>query len=175
MIASLERLKTLHPVAYFSMEVAVDPAIPSYSGGLGILAGDTVRAAADLGIPFVTVTLLSRKGYFRQVLGPKGDQSEEPVRWSPSERLTLLPETATVFIEGRPVVLHAWVHECTSFRGHAVPVLFLDADVDGNDPRDRSITDTLYGGDAEHRLKQEMLLGIGGVRMLGSLSITPRK
>ncbi|HEX9295504.1 MAG TPA: hypothetical protein VF881_06700, partial [Polyangiaceae bacterium] len=111
MLSSLERLKSFRPVAYFSMELAIDTAIPTYSGGLGILAGDTVRTAADLGIPFIAITQLSREGYFRQVIGANGDQHEEPVRWSPSDRLVSLPERASVSIEGRPVLVGAWIYE----------------------------------------------------------------
>ena len=175
MVSSLEHLKSFRPVAYFSMEMAIDTAIPTYSGGLGILAGDTVRTAADLGIPFIAITQLSRSGYFRQIIGPSGEQQEQPVQWSPSERLQSLPETVTVHIEGRPVLVRAWMYECTSFRGHIVPVLFLDTAVDGNQPEDRTITNVLYGGDTTERLKQEIILGVGGVRILAALGLAPRK
>src|SRR3954466_16114171 len=95
--------RTLPPIAYFSMEIALDPAIPTYSGGLGVLAGDTLRSMADLGVPVVAVTLLHRKGYFTQSLDSTGQQSEQPVSWRPEEVLERMDARATVSIEGREV------------------------------------------------------------------------
>jgi starch phosphorylase len=156
-------------IAYFSMEVAVDPQIPTYAGGLGVLAGDMVRAAADFGLPFVAVTLLSRKGYFRQRLDAAGRQREEPIDWTVDALLEPLPARVTVTIEGRPVVVRAWRRIVQGVGGMAVPVLFLDTDLDENTAGDRTITHVLYGGDAAYRLAQEAVLGIGGVRMLRAL------
>ena len=156
-------------VAYFSMEIGVDPAIPTYAGGLGVLAGDIVRAAADMGLPFVAVTLLHRKGYFRQRLDAEGQQREEPTEWDVEAALTPLPPRITVAICGRPVVVRAWRRNVRGIDGSAVPVLFLDTDVDENAPEDRALVHSLYGGDASHRLAQEAVLGVGGVRMLRAL------
>jgi starch phosphorylase len=159
-------------IAYFSMEVAVDPRIPTYSGGLGILAGDTLRSCADLHMPVVGVTLLYAKGYFDQRLDAAGHQQEEPVHWEPAQVLRLLPVTVQVRIERRTVALRAWQYEITGATGYPVPVLFLDTDVEENAPPDRALTASLYGGDAPYRLAQEVILGVGGVRMLRALGYT---
>ena len=156
-------------IAYFSMEIAVDPAIPTYSGGLGILAGDSLRSGADLSVPMLGVTLLHRKGYLSQSFDPSGWQHELPVDWNIAAHLTELPQRATVRIEDRMVSLRAWRHEITGVSGHVVPVLLLDADVPENSAWDRTLTHFLYGGDAYYRLCQEIILGIGGLRMLRAL------
>jgi starch phosphorylase len=156
-------------VAYFSMEIEVRPDIPTYSGGLGVLAGDTVRAAADLRVPFVAVTLVHRKGYFRQALDELGIQAEAPDDWRPEERLEPLPATAEIEIEGRPVRVRAWRSVVQGVTGWRVSVIFLDTDCPENAPQDRSLTDSLYGGDDRYRLAQEAVLGIGGVRLLRAL------
>ncbi len=160
-------------VAYFSMEVAVMPEFPTYSGGLGVLAGDTLRAAADLGLPLAAVTLAHRKGYFQQHLDPTGIQTEEPQPWRPETVLAGEDPIVTVTIEGRPVAVRAWRYEMQGVTGHRIPIYFLDTDLEQNDPRDRTITDTLYGGDADYRLRQEAILGIGGARMLRALEYEP--
>src|SRR4029453_3801275 len=113
-------------VAYFSMEVGLDTALPTYSGGLGILAGDTRRAAADLGVPMVAVTLLHRKGYFRQRLDAAGNQLESPSKWSPENRLEPLPQRVSIGIEGRKVSVRAWRYPFRGITGHAVPLLLFD-------------------------------------------------
>lgn len=159
----------LFPVAYFCMEVALDPAMPTYSGGLGILAGDTLRAAADLGIPMVGVTLLHRKGYFRQHLDDHGNQSESPYIWDPNQFLEPLPPTITLLIEGRQVQVKAWRYLLHGISGHDVPVYFLDTALPRNGNWDRGLTDFLYGGDEHYRLCQEAVLGLGGVAMLRAL------
>ncbi|TAH38167.1 MAG: alpha-glucan family phosphorylase [Planctomycetota bacterium] len=156
-------------VAYFSMEIGLDARIPTYSGGLGVLAGDTVRAAADLGLPFVAVTLLYRKGYFRQILDAGGNQAESPAEWAPEQRLEELRRRVRVTIEGRGVQLRAWKLEVAGVSGRTVPVYFLDADLPANADADRRLTDHLYGGDARLRLSQEVVLGMGGVRLLRAL------
>jgi len=156
-------------VAYFSMEIALRDDMPTYAGGLGVLAGDTVRAAADLGVSMVAVSLLARKGYFRQRLDPTGWQTEEPAHWSPESHLTELPQRARVGISGREVHLRAWRYTVQGARGGAVEVYLLDADLPENDETARTLTDYLYGGDPEYRLGQEVILGIGGVRMLRAL------
>ncbi len=156
-------------IAYFSMEIGLEPRMPTYSGGLGILAGDTVKAAADLKVPLVGVTLLHRKGYFYQRLDAQGWQTEEPVAWVPADFLMELPARAVVQVEGRAVQIRAWVAEITGSGGFLVLVYFLDTDLPENSDWDRSLTGTLYGGDAHYRLCQEVVLGIGGVRMLRAL------
>jgi len=156
-------------VAYFSMEIALQNAMPSYSGGLGILAGDTVRAAADIRLPMVAVSLLYRKGYFSQRLAEDGTQTEEPVQWRVGDFLTEEGARVTVPLEGRRIELRGWRYTVKGVRGFEVPVYFLDADLPANAEADRNLTGSLYGGDAYYRLCQEVLLGIGGVRMLRAL------
>jgi starch phosphorylase len=151
------------------MDVAIDPAIPTYSGGLGILAGDMLRSAADLAMPLVAVTLLHRKGYFDQRLDAYGNQLETPSQWTPETHLELLPAQVTITIESRQVRVRAWQYLFRGNHGHTVPLLFLDADAEENDPRDRVLTDHLYGGDEHYRLCQEVILGIAGVEILRAL------
>ncbi|GIW74314.1 MAG: hypothetical protein KatS3mg103_0836 [Phycisphaerales bacterium] len=176
-------------VAYFSMEIGLEDAIPTYSGGLGVLAGDTIRSAADLGLPMVAVTLLHRGGYFKQTIAPDGTQQDRPVRWQPDKHLRPLEHRATLKLDGRTVHVAAWL---AFVQGRpnpgtntgkttpaapavatqaqpgqtVVPVLFLDTDLPENRPEHRRITDRLYGGDDALRLRQEAVLGIAGVRML---------
>ena len=159
-------------VAYFSMEVGLDSAMPTYSGGLGVLAGDTLRSGADLKVPMVGVSLLCRKGYFRQTLDAAGNQSESPEEWRVEDFLSPEKPEVPVTIEGRSVRLRAWRRDVKGEGGFVVPVYFLDADVDGNAEQDRRLTDYLYGGDGRYRLCQEVVLGIGGVRMLRALGFT---
>ncbi len=156
-------------VAYFSMEIAVHPAIPTYSGGLGILAGDTVRSAADLRVPMLAVTLLERRGYLTQTFDTSGWQREAPVVWNVEDFLSELPERVTVTIEGRAVHVRAWRYEVKGFSDFIVPVYFLDTDLPENSPWDRTLTHYLYGGDAHYRICQEVILGVGGVRMIHAL------
>lgn len=164
-----------HKIAYFSMEIGLTSEIPTYSGGLGVLAGDTIRSSADLRIPLVAVTLLSKKGFFRQELTPEGKQIEHRQDWDPSKYLKVLPEEVTVQIEGRTVKIQAWLYQVKSVTGGVVPVIFLDTDVQGNTPEDKEITYYLYDGDRKYRVKQEVVLGIGGVRMLEALGFKVRK
>jgi glycogen phosphorylase len=156
-------------IAYFSMEIALENAMPSYSGGLGVLAGDTIRAAADLRLPMVAVSLLYRKGYFTQRLAEDGSQTEEPVEWRVEDFLTEEPARASVTIENRRVGLRCWRYSAKGVRGFEVPIYFLDADLPDNADADRNLTGALYGGDSYYRLCQEVVLGIGGVRMLDAL------
>jgi glycogen phosphorylase len=156
-------------VAYFSMEIALENDMPSYSGGLGVLAGDTIRAAADLRLPMVAVSLLYRKGYFTQRLAEDGTQAEEPVEWAVEKFLQEELARASVSLENRRVELRCWRYSVKGVHGFEVPVYFLDADLASNAATDRNLTGTLYGGDSYYRLCQEVLLGIGGVRMLRAL------
>src|SRR6201993_2013648 len=156
-------------VAYFSMVIALENAMPTYSGGLGVLAGDTIRAAADLKLPMVAISLLYRKGYFTQVLSDEGVQTEEPAEWRVEDFLKEESARVTVPLENRRVELRAWRYDAVGARGHIVPVYFLDADLPSNEERDRNLTGSLYGGDSYYRLCQEVLLGIGGVRIRRAL------
>ena len=156
-------------IAYFSMEIALENGIPTYSGGLGVLAGDTLRAAADLGVPMVGVTLLYRQGHFTQRLDADGTQREEPVTWSITDRLESTDGVCSVQVEGRDVTVRAWRYLIRGVTGDTVPVFLLDTDIPGNEPDHRRLTDRLYGGDARYRLCQELILGAGGVRMLRAL------
>ena len=156
-------------IAYFSMEVAVDPKISTYSGGLGVLAGDTLRSCADLKVPTVGVTLLSRKGYFEQILDENGRQHETPAHFAPEQTLHRLATTVQVQIEGRTVTVGAWQYNVLGQTGYTVPLILLDSDLPDNNEYDRSLTDFLYGGDQDYRLAQEIVLGMAGVRMLRAL------
>lgn len=156
-------------IAYFSMEIAVDAALPTYSGGLGVLAGDTLRAAADAGLPLVALTLVHRKGYLRQRFDQSGWQHSDPEDWAVEKWLTEMPVRAHVQLEDRVVVLRAWRHEIAGATQGKVPVFFLDSDLPENTAWDRTLTHFLYGGDAYYRLCQEIILGIGGLRMLRAL------
>jgi len=157
-------------VAYFSMEIAINPGMPTYSGGLGVLAGDTLRSAADLGTPLVAFTLLHRKGYFRQHLDAQGKQTEDAQPWTVTDFCTEETPRITVTVEGRTVTLRAWRYDMVGRAGHTIPIYLLDTDLPENTAWDRSLTDHLYGGDSNYRLQQEIILGMGGVRMLNALS-----
>ncbi|HEX4974153.1 MAG TPA: alpha-glucan family phosphorylase [Steroidobacteraceae bacterium] len=162
-------------IAYFSMEIALRTEIPTYAGGLGILAGDTVRSAADLGLPIVAVSLVSRAGYFRQEIDTQGRQLDRPDPWDPSKWARPLEAKVAVPIEGRQVWVSAWLYELESQSDSRQPVLLLDTDLAENAPADREITHYLYGGDDAYRLKQEIVLGIGGVRLLRALGFEVRQ
>ncbi len=156
-------------IAYFSMEIGLRSEIRTYSGGLGVLAGDTIRAAADLKVPMVAVTLLHSRGYCRQILDAEGNQHEEPVEWATAAFLERADARAVVTVEGRDVHLGAWVHNVPGVTGYRIPVYFLDTDLPENDEAHRGLTYHLYGGDMRYRLCQEKVLGVGGVRMLRAL------
>ena len=156
-------------IAYFSMEIALRAEIPSYSGGLGVLAGDTMRTAADLELPMVAVSLVSRRGYFRQAIDAQGRQVEHPDPWEPERFATPLEAKVTVPCEGRRIWVGGWLYVLEAHPGGRQPVILLDTDLEENSAPDREITHHLYGGDDAYRLKQEIVLGIGGVRMLQAL------
>ncbi len=157
-------------VAYFSMEICLEQAIPTYSGGLGVLAGDTLRSFADLNVPAVGLTLLHRKGYFEQHVDAAGHQSERPVAWSPEAELEPMDVRVTVTIEGRPVRVRPWKYTVRGASGHEVPVFLLDTALPENTPWDQTLTDCLYGGDNHYRLCQEVVLGMGGAAVLRALN-----
>ncbi len=156
-------------IAYFSMEIALDPNMPTYSGGLGMLAGDTLRSAADLGAPLVAVTLVYRKGYFRQYLDPSGQQTEQPQQWEPERTLKAVEGRVSIEIGQRPVWIRAWEYDVLGVDGDSVPVYLLDTNVPENSEWDRQLTDCLYGGDEAYRLAQEIVLGLGGMKLLQKL------
>jgi starch phosphorylase len=156
-------------IAYFSMEIGIDPEIPTYAGGLGILAGDTIRSAADLKVPMAAITLVHRKGYFFQRFDASGRQREEPANWIIDDFMTDTEIRARVTLEGREVHIRAWKYEVTGSSGFVIPVYFLDTDLPENSSWDRTVTHFLYGGDSLYRLCQEVVLGIGGVRILRAL------
>ncbi|OHC03770.1 MAG: alpha-glucan phosphorylase [Planctomycetes bacterium RIFCSPLOWO2_12_FULL_40_19] len=162
-------------IAYFSMEIGLRDDIPTFSGGLGILAGDTIKSSADLNLPLVAVSLIYYKGYFKQDIDDQGRQIELPVIWQPSKIMTTVPEKVNVTIEGRTVHIQAWVYFVESPRGGKVPVIFLDTNLPENSEVDRKLTDYLYGGDDSYRIKQEVVLGIGGVKMLKMLGFQIKK
>ena len=163
-------------IAYFSMEIALEEGIPTYSGGLGVLAGDMMRSAADLGVPIVAVTLVSRAGYFRQeIVG--GRQLERPEHWDPASRAQRMDCKVAVRIGDHDVWIGAWQYEVASHSDQfaPIPVILLDTDLPENRDEDRTLTHYLYGGDATYRLRQEIVLGVGGVRMLNALGLDIQK
>lgn len=158
-------------VAYFSMEIAINPLMPTYSGGLGMLAGDTLRSAADVSAPMVAFTLVHRKGYFRQMLDADGKQTEDAQPWRVEDFCTEEAPRVTVSVENRIVSLRAWRYDVVGRSGHVLPIYLLDSDLPENSDWDRRLTDHLYGGDSNYRLQQEILLGMGGVRMTHALGL----
>ena len=165
----MNNVRNPRKIAYFSMEIGIEVRIPTYSGGLGVLAGDTIRAAADLNVPMVAVTLLHRKGYFHQSLDANGWQTEEPVEWVVEDFLIQMPQFVAISIEDRAIELRCWKYEVHGIGGYTIPIYFLDTDVSENSDYDRALTNFLYGGDQYYRLCQEVILGIGEVRMLRAL------
>ena len=162
-------------IAYFSMEIGLKNEIKTYSGGLGVLAGDTIKSAADLRLPMVAVSLLTKRGFFKQELDPFGRQKELPDEWNPTNFMVRLADRITVGIESRDVQIAPWLYVVESATGGKLPVIFLDTDLPENAPEDREITLCLYGGDATYRLKQEIVLGIGGTRVLEQLGFEIKK
>lgn len=169
LLSSLERYTAFRSVAYFSMEIGLNTEIPTYSGGLGILAGDILKSSADLGVPMVGISMLYKKGYFAQKMDGQGRQTELPVEWEPGRHLSMLPNRITLNINHRPVHVAAWLHMLTGEGEYPLPLIFLDTDLPENAPEDRALTAELYGGDNRYRLCQELILGIGGLRMLRDL------
>ncbi|MFL6417282.1 MAG: alpha-glucan family phosphorylase [Bryobacteraceae bacterium] len=164
-----------HPVAYFSAEFGLHESVPIYSGGLGVLAGDHIKSASDLDVPLIGVGLFYGQGYFRQRLNMKGWQEEEYLETDTS-RLPMEPaigssgEPVPVQIETRYGSIRAKVWRMKVGR---CDLLLLDSNVDGNAPEDRELTSRLYGGDSRVRIRQELLLGVGGIRALKAMNITP--
>lgn len=169
LLSTLEHDPAFRNVGYFSMEIGLMPEIPTYSGGLGILAGDILKSAADLGVPMVGITLLYKKGYFAQKINKEGRQTEQPVMWNPTEYMTSLPNRVTIDMNHRRVTVGVWSYTLVGESGHPLPIFFLDTDLPENVPEDRELTAELYGGDNKYRLCQELILGIGGLRILRDL------
>src|SRR3954468_11070181 len=163
-----EHSSALRSVAYFSPEFGIAEALPQYSGGLGVLAGDHLKAASDLGVPLVGVGLFYRHGYFRQELSVDGWQQERYPNLDPHAMAVTLCDGVRVHVDlaGHPIIAQVWRADVGR-----VPLYLLDADIDDNPDEIRQVTDRLYGGDVEHRLRQEILLGIGGVRTLQRLGL----
>lgn len=169
LICSIENSPTSKSIAYFSLEIGIRHNIPTYAGGLGILAGDILKSSADLGVPVLGMTLLYRKGYFTQIIDKDGRQLEENVQWDPDTQLISLPNKVSIRLEGRDVQVGVKLLNITGSTKYTVPIYFLDTDLEENAPEDRNITSHLYGGDNKYRLHQELILGIAGLRMLRDL------
>lgn len=163
------------PVAYFSAEFGLHESLPIYSGGLGVLAGDHVKSASDLDIPLVAVGLFYGQGYFRQRLDRTGWQHEE---YLPTD-VTQLPMEPAIGKKGEPITVHIQTRGASiaarvwRVKVGRIDLLLLDSNVDGNTPEDRELTSRLYGGDGRVRVRQELLLGVGGFRALKAMGITP--
>lgn len=158
-------------ISYFSMEIGVNPEIKTYSGGLGVLAGDTVKTAADHDLDFTAVTLLYRNGFFRQEL-EGGEQIEKPQNWNYSELLEDTGEKISINLRGRNVDVKIWRYTVEGEKGES-EILFLDTGLESNSEEDRELTSRLYMGDAETRLCQEAVLGIAGVKALRERDVDP--
>lgn len=169
LLSNMEHYTAFRSVAYFSMEIGLCAEIPTYSGGLGVLAGDILKSSADLGVPMVGITLLYKKGYFAQKMDAGGRQTELPVDWDPREYMEMLPNRITLNINHRSVSVAAWIHMLAGGTNYPLPLIFLDTDLPENEPEDRALTAELYGGDNKYRLCQELILGVGGLRMLRDL------
>ena len=161
----------MYKIAYFSAEIGISSGLPTYSGGLGVLAGDHIKAAADLKLPICAVTLLYKEGYFKQRVDEEGHQSETYPRFDPSQVMEKLPVSMTLPLQGRQVKIQAWQYTYRGIDGGQVPIFLLDTDIPENEERDRIITLRLYSGDKNHRIMQEAILGFGGIRLLESLGI----
>ncbi len=157
-------------IAYFSMEIALNSSVKSYAGGLGILAGDTLKSAADMGLDMVGITVLYKYGYFKQELEPEtGKQIEKNDNWDYQNILELLPQKTEIEIEGRKVVIQVWKYAIKGINGHVVPVYFLDTDLKENHEEDRYASFSLYSKFDHTRIRQEVILGAGGVLALNAI------
>ncbi len=151
------------------MEVALEPDIPTYSGGLGVLSGDTLRSAADMSLPVVGITLIYSGGYFYQLITQEGNQVEKPIRWDFLDALEDTKKVVRVKIQDKEIAIKAWRYTIKGVTGHEVPVLLLDTNITENEPWQRSLTQALYDAHPFNRISQEIILGIGGTKMLGAL------
>ena len=163
-------LKNDTQIAYISMEIGMDSNIPTYSGGLGVLSGDTVRSAADLEIPMVGICLCYSSGYFYQLFNENGEQKEKEISWSFFYEFEKVEKPITIKIQDKIIKVSAWLYRVIGQSGHVVPIYLLTTDVEGNEDWQRRLTAALYDSTSRwHRIVQEMILGIGGVRLLKSL------
>ena len=163
-------LKKDTKVAYISMEIGIDSNIPTYSGGLGVLSGDTVRSAADLEIPMVGICLCYSSGYFYQLFNELGEQKEKEISWSFFYEFDKVDQPITIKIQDKEIKVSAWLHRTIGQSGHVIPIYLLTTDIEGNEDWQRKLTAALYDSTSRwHRIVQEMILGIGGVKLLKSL------
>lgn len=156
-------------IAYFSAEVGISAKLPTYSGGLGVLAGDHIKAAADTELPMCAVTLLYKEGYFKQRLDDEGHQTEVYPRFDPDPLLKKLPIKFTLPLRKRDVLIQVYEYRYVGLTGHEIPIYFLDTNVEENFYDDQIITMRLYSGDKDHRILQEAILGFGGIKLLEEL------
>ncbi|MFA4930595.1 MAG: alpha-glucan family phosphorylase [Patescibacteria group bacterium] len=162
--------QTKYKIAYFTMEIGIRNSIPTYSGGLGVLAGDTIKSCADLEIPLIAITMLNEHGYFFQQITRDGSQTAQPTNWAINDYLELTPAQATISIQDRQIHIQVWQYIVKGETGFEIPVYFLDTNIASNNEFDRHLTSHLYkGGDLEYRLSQEMVLGIGGYEIIKKL------
>ncbi|MFQ6604437.1 MAG: alpha-glucan family phosphorylase [Fidelibacterota bacterium] len=159
-------------IAYFSAEIGISSSLPTYSGGLGVLAGDHIKAAADEKLPMCAITLLYKEGYFKQRLDEEGNQSETYPRFDPEPYLKKLPNKFTLPLRNRQVWIQAYQYDYKGIDGHIIPIFFLDTELEENFEDDKIITLRLYSGDKDHRILQEAILGFGGIRFLESMGYT---
>ena len=156
-------------IAYFSAEIGISSNLPTYSGGLGVLAGDHIKSAADLGINMVAISLLYKEGYFKQIIDQEGKQKEVYPKFIPEPLLTKLDHIFSIKLNGKKVFIKACVYKHKSISGNSIPIYFLDTDIPENDNETREITLRLYSGDKKHRILQEAVLGYGGMKLLDIL------
>jgi starch phosphorylase len=162
-----DKLKGNTLIAYISMEIGVESNIPTYSGGLGVLSGDTVRSAADLEIPMVAVCLCYSSGYFYQLFNEKGEQKEKEIEWNFFYEFVKVDNPIKIKIENKEVLVSAWRYQVIGQSGHIIPVYLLTTDVEGNEEWMKKMTGSLYDSTSRwNRIVQEMILGIGGVKLL---------
>ena len=158
-----------YDIAYFSAEIGISSSLPTYSGGLGVLAGDHIKASGDIDLNMCAVTLLYREGYFKQRIDEEGNQSETYPRFDPYPLLKKLDVKFTLRLRARDVWIQVYRFDYIGHGGHAVPIYFLDTDVEENCEDDRIISLRLYSGNKDHRILQEAILGFGGARLLDEL------
>ena len=162
-------MKQKFDIAYFSAEIGISSSLPTYSGGLGVLAGDHIKAAGDIGLNMCAITLLYREGYFKQRIDEEGIQTETYPRFDPYPLLKKLDVKFTLRLRARDVWIQVYRFDYVGHGGHAVPIYFLDTDVEENIKDDRIISQRLYSGNKDHRILQEAILGFGGARLLDEL------
>ena len=158
-----------YDIAYFSAEIGISSSLPTYSGGLGVLAGDHIKASGDIGLNMCAITLLYREGYFKQRIDEDGIQTETYPRFDPYPLLKKLDVRFTLRLRGRDVWIQVYRFDYAGYGGQVVPIYFLDTDVEDNIKDDRIISQRLYSGNKDHRILQEAILGFGGARLLDEI------